>query len=316
MLPTTDAPASPPSPSDGAAAAGAPDHAARDGEPPAAGPEAAGATAVTAAPRRPPFEPAHTLTGDVRRHEGFRSRYLAVPHDVLVYLPPGYEREPQRRYPVLYLQDGQNLFDEATAFSHEWQVDETAERLIARGEIAPVIVVGIANAGERRMDEYTPTRDRRHHAGGGATRYGRMLVEELKPFVDATYRTLPDPAYTGLGGSSLGGLLSLFLGLQYPGLFRRLAVLSPSVWWDDRFIVRRVRLLSHRPPLRIWLSVGTEEGAGVVEAGEALRDALVERGWREGEDLEFRVLAGARHEETAWAALMEPVLKYLFPVEG
>jgi predicted alpha/beta superfamily hydrolase len=262
-----------------------------------------------------PAEPVHTLTGDVRRHEGFRSCYLAAPHDVLVYLPPGYDREPHRRYPVLYLQDGQNLFDEATAFSHEWQVDETAERLIAAGEIAPVIIVGIANAGEGRMDEYTPTRDRRHHAGGGATRYGRMLVEELKPFVDATYRTLPDPAHTGLGGSSLGGLLSLFLGLQYPGLFWRLAVLSPSVWWDDRFIVRRVRLLSHRPPLRIWLSVGTDEAAGVVEAGEALRDALVAKGWREGEDLEFRVLEGARHEETAWAALMEPVLKYLFPVE-
>ena len=281
---------------------------AADAPPPAAPPLPDAAPDAVPAP-----EPGHTLTGDVRRHEGFRSHYLSASHDVLVYLPPGYDREPERRYPVLYLQDGQNLFDEATAFAHEWEVDETAERLIGAGEIAPVIIVGIANAGEHRMDEYTPTRDRRHHAGGGATRYGRMLVEELKPFVDATYRTLPDPANTGLGGSSLGGLLSLYLGLQYPGLFWRLAVLSPSVWWDDRFIVRRVRLLSHKPPLRIWLSVGTHEAAGVVEAGEALRDALVAKGGREGVDLHVQVVEGARHEETAWAALMEPMLRYLFP---
>jgi predicted alpha/beta superfamily hydrolase len=257
----------------------------------------------------------HTLTGDVRRHEGFRSSHLAATHDVLVYLPPGYDDEPARRYPVLYLQDGQNLFDEATAFSQEWQVDETAQRLIEAGEIEPLIIVGIANAGDRRIDEYTPTRDRRHRAGGGASRYGRMLVEELKPFVDATYRTRPDPASTGLGGSSLGGLLSLYLGLQYSGLFWRLAVLSPSVWWDDRFIVRRVRLLSFKPPLRIWLSVGTHEADGVVEAARALRDALVERGWREGRDLAFAVVEGARHEEAAWAGQVEAVLRYLFPPE-
>jgi len=255
----------------------------------------------------------HTLTGDVRRHEGFQSRHLDVPHDVLVYLPPGYDDAPTRRYPVLYLQDGQNLFDEATAFSREWQVDETAQRLIEAGEIEPLIIVGVANAGERRLDEYTPTRDRRHRAGGGASRYGRMLVEELKPFVDGTYRTRPDAASTGLGGSSLGGLLTLYLGLQYSGMFWRLAVLSPSVWWDERFIVRRVRLLSFKPPLRIWLSVGTSEAEGVEDAARALRDALVEKGWREGEDLAFTVVDGARHEEAAWAGQVEPVLRFLFP---
>jgi predicted alpha/beta superfamily hydrolase len=271
------------------------------------------AAPAPAAPPAPEAAEVHTLTGDVRRHAGFQSCHLDVPHDVLVYLPPGYDDDPARRYPVLYLQDGQNLFDEATAFSREWQVDETAERLIQAGAIAPLIIVGIANAGERRLDEYTPTRDRRHRAGGGASRYGRMLVEELKPFVDATYRTRPDAASTGLGGSSLGGLLSLYLGLQYSGMFWRLAVLSPSVWWDDRFIVRRVRLLSFKPPMRIWLSVGTAEAEGVVDAACALRDALVERGWREGEDLAFTVAEGARHEEAAWAEQVEQVLRYLFP---
>ena len=92
-------------------------------------------------------------------------------------------------------------------------------------------------------------------------------------------------------------------------------MLSPSVWWDDRFIVRRVRLLGFKPPLRIWLSVGTHEADGVVDAACALRDALVAAGWREGDDLAFSVIEGARHEEAAWAGQIGPVLRYLFPPE-
>ena len=255
----------------------------------------------------------HTLTGDVRRHAGFKSCHLDVEHDVLVYLPPGYDDEPKRRYPVLYLQDGQNLFDAAPAFSQEWQVDETAQRLIEAGEIEPLVIVGVSNAGPARIDEYTPTRDRKHRAGGGGSRYGRFLVEELKPFVDATYRTRPGAADTGLGGSSLGGLLTMYLALQYGGIFWRLAVLSPSVWWDERFIVRRARLLAHKTPARIWLSAGTAEGEGVVEGAAALRDVLVAKGWTEGRDLAFTVVEGGRHDEATWAAQMESVLRFLFP---
>lgn len=274
------------------------------------------------APEPPAADPApptgdagagHTLTGDVRIHAGFRSAHLPSLHDFWVFLPPGYDDEPHRRWPVLYLHDGQNLFDDATAFSREWQVDETAQRLIEEGAIEPLIIVGISNAGPARIEEYTPTRDRKHRAGGGATRYGRMLVEELKPFVDRTYRTLPDAAHTGLGGSSLGGLLTMYLGLQYTGTFWRLAVLSPSVWWDDRFILRRARLLAHKPPARIWLSAGTAEGPGVVEGAAALRDVLVAKGWREGEDLAFHLIEGGRHDEATWAAEMEAVLRFLYP---
>ena len=261
----------------------------------------------------PPAEERHTLTGDIRSHAGFPSRYLDVPHDVLVYLPPGYHDEPERRYPVLYLHDGQNLFDDATAFSREWGVDEAAERLIAEGAVEPLVIVALYNAGERRIAEYTPTRVAEHPASGRAERHGRMLVEELKPFIDATYRTRPDPASTGLGGSSLGGLVTLFLGLKYSGTFWRLAVISPSVWWDDRFLLRRVRALSFKPPLRIWLSVGTDEGAGVLEDAEALRDVLVSKGWREGDDLHFRRIDGGHHSEADWAAVVEPVLRWLYP---
>jgi predicted alpha/beta superfamily hydrolase len=269
-----------------------------------------------------PHSPAHmadvattpsTLTGQFRYHPAFASRFLPTPHDIIVYLPPGYDADAPRRYPVLYLHDGQNLFDARTAFSGEWHVDETAEALIAGGEVEPLIIVGIYNAGAYRIEEYTPTRDRAKRVGGKAKLYGRMIVEELKPFIDSEYRTLADPANTGLGGSSLGGLVSLYLGLLYSGIFWRLAVLSPSVWWDNRFIVRRIRALATKPPHRIWLSTGTEEGDDVAEAARRVRDALLAKGWQLDDDLAYRELGGGRHEESAWAATIPDVLRFLFP---
>src|SRR5215813_3818415 len=135
----------------------------------------------------------HTLTGDIRVHKAFHSRILNNDRDVLVYLPPGYEKERQKRYSVFYLNDGQNLFDGATAFvpGQEWHVDETAESLISSGKVDPLIIVGIDNAGNDRVNEYTPVADEKYK-GGRADLYGRMLVEELKPFIDSTYRTRKD----------------------------------------------------------------------------------------------------------------------------
>jgi len=123
----------------------------------------------------------HTLTGEFRTHERFRSRFLPHERTILVYLPPGYKARAARRYPVLYLQDGQNVFDKATSIGEEWHVDETAQALIERGEIEPLIVVAIYNTGEHRIDEYAPTKVPEKGGGGSADLYGRMLVEELKP---------------------------------------------------------------------------------------------------------------------------------------
>jgi predicted alpha/beta superfamily hydrolase len=255
----------------------------------------------------------HTLTGTFRMHEGVRSRFLESEHHVIVYLPPGYDEELDRRYPVLYMQDGQNLFDAATSFSGEWRLDEAAEQMIGAGLVAPLIIVGIYNAGAYRIDEYTPTRDSARRAGGNADRYGRMLVEELKPFIDSEYRTLADARNTGIGGSSLGGLVSLYLALKYSGIFWNVAVLSPSVWWDNRFLVRRVRALHTAPPLRVWLSTGTAEGEGVVAGARRVRDALVAKGWTEGESLHYQEIEGARHSESAWAEIAPAMLHFLYP---
>jgi len=255
----------------------------------------------------------HTLTGEFRTHARFRSRFLPDERTILVYLPPGYKPRAARRYPVLYLQDGQNVFDKATSIGEEWHVDETAQSLIESGQIEPVIIVGIYNTGEHRIDEYTPTKVA-GKGGGSADRYGRMLVEEIKPLVDRKYKTLPSAASTGLGGSSLGGLLTMHLGMKYPTAFNRLAILSPSVWWDNRAIIRQVEALPAKLPLRIWLDVGTAEGPEVVADARRLRDALVAKGWVADHDLRYVEAEGAQHNEQSWAGRVGDFLKFLYPM--
>jgi predicted alpha/beta superfamily hydrolase len=231
------------------------------------------------------------------KHEQF-------PREMIVYLPPMYEAEGERRFPVLYMQDGQNLFDPETSFipGKYWRMGETADELIEAGAIEPLILVGIYNAGVGRIEEYTP---------GGADAYGRMLVEELKPFIDAQYRTLPERC--GMGGASLGGLVTLYLGLRYATLFSRLAVMSPSVWWGRRMILRVVAALKTKPALRIWLDVGTNEAKRSVPDARALRDGLIKKGWRPDGDLAYLEAAGGAHTESAWAERVAPMLRFLYP---
>lgn len=277
--------------------------------------ETAAETAPEAAPEpAPPPEPEHTLTGDIRTHEGFHSRFLEHDRTIIVYLPPGYDRAGATHYPVLYLHDGQNVFDRATSVGEEWHVDETAQEMIEAGKIAPVIVVGVYNTGVHRIDEYAPTLREDKGGGGHADDYGKMLVQELKPFIDSTYRTLPGAANTAMGGSSLGGLVTMHLGLRYPTVFSKLAVLSPSVWWDERVILREVEELPRKPPIRIWLDAGDREGPEVIPDARALRDALVAKGWTEGQDLSYLEAEGGEHNEASWAARIGAVLEFLFPV--
>jgi predicted alpha/beta superfamily hydrolase len=246
------------------------------------------------------------------------SRYLEQPHDLTVCLPPGYDREPARRYPVLYLHDGQNVFDDLplAAFGVQWGIDTTARALIHAGLMEPVILVAIGNAGRERIDEYTPTRDAAHDAGGRADRYGQMLVYEIKPWVDHHWRTRRAPADTGVAGSSLGGLLSLYLGITHPTVFGKLGVLSPSVWWDDRWVVRQLATdPGRRPALKVWLDVGTGEHR-MVKGARLLYRMLVRRGWRPGDDLCYHEAEGARHDERAWGERAGAVLRFLYPPGG
>jgi predicted alpha/beta superfamily hydrolase len=257
------------------------------------------------------------LKEQIKIHENFGSFFLTEPRNVLVYLPPGYGENPAQRYPVLYMHDGQNLCNPEDAFGGVvWSVDETAQKFILTGEIEPLIIVGIYNAGNCRLDEYTPVKStggKLKGRGGNADQYGRMIIEELKPFIDGEYLTRPEREFTGLGGSSLGGLVSLYLGLKRYDVFSRLAVMSPAVWWANNQIIREVAKLDERLPLRIWLDIGSKEVSRIKHQVRALREILIADGWRENEDLAYFEIPNARHDESAWAERFGEVLKFLYP---
>jgi len=257
------------------------------------------------------------LQSRLHKHEQFSSALIDEKHDFIVYVPRIFYKDPNQFFPVLFLHDGQNLFDPETSFikGNYWRVGETADAMIASGEVEPLVIVGIYNKGEKRIDEYTPVEDRRL-GGGKADAYGQMVVEELRPFVAREYRTLAGAENCGMGGSSLGGLVTIYLGMRYPHVFGKLAVLSPSVWWRDRVILRYVDQLKQKTGQRIWLDIGTEEGRRALPDARALKRILVKKGWRQGKDLEYREIAGAQHTENAWAERVGPLLRFLFPRRG
>lgn len=252
---------------------------------------------------------------NLRKHEGFRSRFLRNQRDLIVYLPPGYDAQSDRRFPVLYLHDGQNLFDGATSFipGMDWHVGQTADRVIGDGQVEPLIIVGLYNT-KARIPEYTPTHVPKL-GGGRADRYAKFLIEEVKPFIEREYRISSGAENTGIGGSSLGGLVSLYVGLKLPHIFGKLAALSPSVWWNQGVMRRFAQGAEVHPRPRIWLDVGTKEGPRTVTDVEQFRDVLVQKGWQLDRDLHYERIEGAEHNEAAWALRVEPFLRFLFPAQ-
>jgi len=272
--------------------------------------ESARPSRPAARPRRLPRAP------QLRVFARFHSRIFRNSRDVTVWTPPGYG-DPRRRHPVIYFQDGQNVFDPKTAFGGvAWGAGEAAAGLVRAREIAPPILVGIGNTGVNRINEYTPTRadyegpdGAKLRCAGDAKRYARFVETELKPFIDARYLTLPGPRTTSVVGSSMGGLVSLYFGLWHPRVFGNVAAMSPSLWWDDRIALRDFARLPRRPDVRLWLDVGTAEpGWAVVPL---FRDTLVGVGWTQGADLEYREISGGEHNEAAWAARLPDVLRFL-----
>jgi predicted alpha/beta superfamily hydrolase len=249
-------------------------------------------------------------------HKSFKSNYLPNDRDVIVYVPPGYDEEPQRTYPVLYLHDGQNLFDGETSYvkGRTWMVLEHADGAIEAGEVEPLIIVGIYNTGDRRLAEYT--HEYNWQMGGGeANRYGDLLTQELMPWIAEQYRVRHERESTGMGGSSLGALVSLYLGLRYPQIFGRLALLSPSVWWNHKSILGYLN--EHSPQVwerpRIWLDVGEHEGQRTLRDVEHLARRLKANGWRPGDTMHFERVHEGTHDEASWAGRVRPMLRFLFP---
>ena len=264
-----------------------------------------------------------TVTGTLRYHEDFRSEVLGTSRTVVVYLPPGYgEEEEGTRHPVLYMHDGQNLFDAGTSFiGVEWGVDETLERMIQSGQVRSLIVVGVYNTSEREF-EYTPTQDAGRGKGGGADRYADFLFNEVKPFIDANYRTLPGRQDTGIMGSSLGGIASLYIAWKHPDVFSRVGAMSTAYWWSNSQILKMLQDSSPPPGVKVWLDMGTAEESSdrngddvpdVIEQHRQARNILMDKGLTIPNRLKYVEDEGAVHNERAWASRFPRAVEFLFP---
>jgi predicted alpha/beta superfamily hydrolase len=268
-----------------------------------------------------PRRESHSVVGDFELHLDFAASKLDNKRTVLVHLPPGYKNDEERRYPVLYMHDGQNLFDAGSSFiGVEWNVDETVSRMVDAGQIDPLIVVGIYNTSDR-VFEYTPAPDPAK-GGGGASLYADFIVNDVKPFIDSNYRTLPDRAHTGVMGSSLGGLVSLYLGWSRPDVFSRVAAMSTTYWWANNDIIRMVEEADPPEGIKVWIDIGTAEdqtdrdGDGVPDImalHRRMRDVLMEKGFELSRNLAYVEDDGAVHNERAWAARFPRALGFLFP---
>lgn len=250
----------------------------------------------------------HTVVGTLKILMGFWSPQLQNRRDILVYLPPSYGRSEQR-YPVVYMHDGQNLFDDATSYVGEWCVDETMEALSKQGTEA--IVVGIPNQGEHRLDEYSPFRDRLGHGGRGDA-YLTFIVRTLKPRIDHDFLTLPGRSHTSIMGSSMGGLISLYAALRYGGTFGAAGVMSPSLWFAKRAIFGSARKALFIPG-RLYMDLGLAEGLEMVTDARRMRTLLCEKGYRLGDDLLYIEERNGRHTESAWAGRLPAALQFLLP---
>lgn len=264
----------------------------------------------------------HHISGAIRIAPEVYSTQLGNSRDVLVYLPPSYGRN-ERRYPVIYMQDGQNLFDSDTSYAGEWGVDETME-LLGHQEELEAIIVGIPNTGIHRIDEYSPFRDRRL-GGGRGNDYVRFIAESLKPEIDREFRTLPARRYTGIMGSSMGGLISLYAYFEFPSIFGFAGVMSPSLWFAGGAIFDYVESAVYHPG-KIYLDAGTREYGESSNNGRLHRAAasrryygsvrrmkgiLVKKGFRPFRDVMHVEEKWAGHSESSWGRRLAPALRFL-----
>jgi enterochelin esterase-like enzyme len=265
-------------------------------------------------------------TGATESWQRMPSRHIAA-RDVDVWLPPGYGKDPDKRYPVLYVHDGQNVFDPSLSYTGiDWDIDGAMTRLIEAGEIREAIVVGVWNS-PLRFAEYMPRAPvRTETVGSGidgrpigraddirSDDYLRFLVEELKPFLDAQYRTLPGRDDTSIMGSSMGGLISLYAAAQYPEVFGGVGAVSTHWPACDGCVIDW--LGAHLPDPRthrLYFDHGTAALDAMYPPHQARMDkALRERGYIEGNNWITRRFEGAEHNEAAWRARVEITLRFL-----
>ncbi|MEN0046828.1 MAG: alpha/beta hydrolase-fold protein, partial [Bacteroidota bacterium] len=237
----------------------------------------------------------------------FEIPQLGRERKIWIYLPPDYE-DSEKFYPVIYMQDGQNVFDAATSFSGEWEVDESLNRLFEEGDFG-CIVVAIENGGANRINEYSAWNNPQYGGGEGA-QYLEFIVNTLKPKIDANYRTLPGREYTGLLGSSLGGLISHYGIVEHQETFSKAGIFSPSYWFVDE-IYQHTKDTEKEFSQKLYLLGGQNEGGSMAQKINDMYNVLLEKGY--GEEEVLRVIhADGEHAEWYWRREFPAVYKWLF----
>lgn len=264
--------------------------------------------------------PEHTVSGTVVVWPALESVGLGRSAEILVYLPPslalnGPGWHDGRRYPTLYFHDGQNVFDAHTSYSGEWHADETLEQLAREGLEA--IAVAVPNAGQARIDEYMPWRERSTFidpariVGGRADAYLEWLVGSVKALVDRSFPTSGRREATGLAGSSLGGLISIYGLIAQPHVFGLACVMSPAIRWHDHGVARMIEQGRLPSPVRVHVDVGGREGVRMTADARRLRNALIAAGMELGRDLSYVEDPEAEHREDSWASRLPDALRFL-----
>lgn len=243
------------------------------------------------------------ITGEVEYIRGLKGKGI-LPRDIIIWLPPGYDKDMKERYPVLYMQDGQNIIDPATSsFGYDWRVDEVADSLIKAGKIKKIIIVGVYCTADRGLD----------YGGTKSDAYMNFLVNIVKPIIDKKYRTKPGRKNTAVAGSSLGGIISFMTLWKYPGIFSEAACLSPAFHIDKYNCLPEVKNNNGKKDVRIYIDIGSVGLEKKLQPGvDEMLSLLRGKGYVEGKDLEYFKAPGAEHNEQAWALRNRRWLEFLF----
>lgn len=257
-----------------------------------------------------------------------KSRILDNEREIFVFLPPGYNEE-RDEYPVFYMHDGQNIFSAVGNWFKKWNIDLCLSRMYGEKSVRKIIVVGITHLNTREY-EFTPTFDTLVNNGGGADKYLSFIADELKPMIESSYRAKKGREYVAVGGSSLGGLITLHAAITRNDVFGNFAVVSPSLWWDFGVMLEKVRAWT---PLiggvRVWLDMGRKEGPGSVLVDEILKEIyspvnfarvlcniMLAKGFKLKKTLMYIEDAEGEHDEITWGRRFEDIAKFFFPVHG
>ncbi|AJD92541.1 esterase [Jeotgalibacillus malaysiensis] len=257
----------------------------------------------------------HSITGDVRIVKDMEVPQLSTVKNIWIYLPPGYENS-DRRYPVLYMHDAQNVFDQATSTSEEWGVDESLEKLCAEDDSYQAIVVAIDHGDDERSNEYNVYHNPKHQFGGKGEQYIAFLKDTLKPWIDSEFRTLTGPEHTMIGGSSFGAYISLYAGINYPHIFGKVMAFSLMVWQDHHSLRKLIRIGEHSPLQKVFINIGDSEDKSrrgsklLLKDAEKIAEAFAESGFPD-DRLRFDIVKDGRHHESTWRKEFPDAFKWL-----